>query len=55
MMPIYLIAYEKLINQEEDRVLIVRCCPTCKNKIESIENKRSEAKKLIKALTCPPH
>lgn len=29
-------AVEKLINQEEDRILILRCCPTCKNKIESI-------------------
>ena len=27
---------EKLINFREDRILIVRCCPTCKDKIECI-------------------
>lgn len=31
---------EKLIDPEEDRILIVRCCPTCKNKIESIGNQK---------------
>lgn len=29
-------AIEKLIDHEEDRLLIIRCCPTCTNNIESI-------------------